>query len=331
MAVQHSHEALTATFATQLDQLKATYSTGIEELRATYSASLAAQQSRRPRPCLPDLPLLTGPAEFDVWLPLLEGKIRVDGEAIGSPEAIFMYVYGRLDWKVQQIVRPQLSASKPDTWDFTTITNALSRIYEDPNKIIRASRKLRALKMKDEDSIRSFLTLWEKNSWDAGTFTLTDTLRIQDLRAAISPRLQAKIDDREAIPDKYDDFVQLLLRLGGGYGQGYRSGHQNTGGTGGTTPMDISTIEISSIHPVKASQDLQDPRDLQEDLQDSSNVPIKSLWTENGQSATDSTWEVRNKRRERHQCLRCGNPSHHVRDCPLLLAREYVKFHDESD
>ncbi|KAJ2989263.1 hypothetical protein NUW58_g3560 [Xylaria curta] len=305
-AVDNASATLTAQFNAELDKL-----------RAQITALQSAAASRKPRPVLPDPPLLTGPAEFDVWLPLLLGKLRVDGDAIGSDEAKFIYVYGRLDWKVQQIVRPQLSHTQFNEWDYTQVTSALSRIYDDPNKIVRASRKLRSMKMKDDDSIRTFLTNWEKYSWEAGTTVQPDILRIQDLRAAISNKLQGKVDDRESLPEVYDDFVALLLRLGGGYG-GYStakpgSTYPSTSNT--STAMDISQVRIDSIN-VKPSD---------------SKPKIASIWTPKGQMAMSSTPKEREERRKRGDCERCGGKGHGVSTCPLLPYREYVKFEVDEE
>ncbi|KAJ2998997.1 hypothetical protein NUW58_g145 [Xylaria curta] len=319
-AVENASATLTAQFNVELDKLR----TQNTEFRAQIAALQSAAASRKPRPVLPDPPLLTGPAEFDVWIPLLQGKLRVDGDAIGSDEAKFIYVYGRLDWKVQQIVRPQLSHTQFNEWDYTQVTSALSRIYNDPNKLVRASRKLRAMKMKDDDSIRTFLTNWEKYSWEAGTTVQPDILRIQDLRAAISNKLQGKVDDRELLPETYDDFVTLLLRLGEGYGNYMAGSHGNTSNKPGSTytstantstPMDISQVRIDSIN-VKPSD---------------SKLKIASIWTPKGQMAVSSTHKERRERLEQGNCERCGGPGHMASTCSLLPYREYVKFEVDSE
>ncbi|KAJ2993693.1 hypothetical protein NUW58_g1764 [Xylaria curta] len=326
LSPQHIQGLIQAAVDNASATLTGQFNAEIDKLRAQITALQSAAASRKPRPVLPDPPLLTGPAEFDVWLPLLLGKLRVDGDAIGTDEAKFMYVYGRLDWKVQQIVRPQLSHTQFNEWDYTQVTSALSRIYNDPNKIVRASRKLRSMKMKDDDSIRTFLTNWEKYSWEAGTTVQPDILRIQDLRAAISNKLQGKVDDREFLPEVYDDFVALLLRLGGGYGNYVAGSHGNTSNKPGSTypstsntstPMDISQVRIDSIR-------VQPPFDS--DTQPEAKVQISSIWTPKGQMATSSTRKERSERLKRGDCERCGGKGHGVSTCPLLPYREYVKF-----
>ncbi|KAJ2985577.1 hypothetical protein NUW58_g5455 [Xylaria curta] len=242
-AVDNASATLTAQFNAKLDKLR----TQNTEFRAQIAALQSAAASRKPRPVLPNPPLLTGPAEFDVWLPLLQGKLRVDGDAIGSDEAKFIYV------------------------------------------------------------------------WEAGTTVQPDILRIQDLRAAISNKLQGKVDDRESLPEVYDDFVALLLRLGGGYG-GYStakpgSTYPSTSNT--STPMDISQVRIDSIR-------VQSP--LSSDTESEAKVQISSIWTPKGQMATSSTRKERSQRRKRGNCERCGGTGHGLSTCPLLPYREYVKF-----
>src|SRR5208282_2300372 len=82
----------------------------------------------RPKPSLPDPEKFNGQAyKYDTWLPSIQAKLRVDGEAIGDPTAQFYYVYLNLDSHVQAMVLPQLSrAEDDDKWDYRTILKQLA-------------------------------------------------------------------------------------------------------------------------------------------------------------------------------------------------------------
>jgi hypothetical protein len=67
----------------------------------------------RPKPRLPDPEKLTGSTRWDTWLPLIRAKLRIDRQAIGPElEALFYYVYGNLDPRIQLIVLPQLHTAE---------------------------------------------------------------------------------------------------------------------------------------------------------------------------------------------------------------------------
>ena len=98
----------------------------------------------RPKPSLPDPEKFNGQAyKFDTWLPSIEAKLAVDGEAIGSDVAQFYYVYLNLEGAVQAMVLPQLAQAKESgTQDYQTILDQLSYIHFNLNKIRKAATKL---------------------------------------------------------------------------------------------------------------------------------------------------------------------------------------------
>ena len=83
-----------------------------------------AHRSQR-KPYLPDVDKFDGVSyHFDTWLPSIEAKLLVDGEALGDSTGIgqFYYVYLHLESQVQAIVLPQLRAAKEThLWDYYTI------------------------------------------------------------------------------------------------------------------------------------------------------------------------------------------------------------------
>ncbi|KAI0386175.1 hypothetical protein F5Y04DRAFT_116805 [Hypomontagnella monticulosa] len=65
-------------------------------LATQLAASRQPAPQPRPRPSLPDPFKLGKAGMLDVWLLQMEGKMRIDGDAIGSPEVQFYYVLGQL-------------------------------------------------------------------------------------------------------------------------------------------------------------------------------------------------------------------------------------------
>jgi hypothetical protein len=97
---------------------------------------------RRPRPRLPDPPLYAGSVnDWSTWRITMENKLVVDGEAIGSRQDQFMYVFSRLEklaWKnTATYVKHCRNEDGPED-----LLNYLEKIYGDANAQARAARKL---------------------------------------------------------------------------------------------------------------------------------------------------------------------------------------------
>jgi len=122
----------------------------------------------RPKPSLPDPEKFNGQAyKFDTWLPSIEAKLLVDGEAIGSDVAQFYYVYLNLEGAVQAMVLPQLAQAKESRiWSYQTILDQLSRVHFNPNKTREAATKLMNIKQ-GTNSIYVYLAKFERVLYEA--------------------------------------------------------------------------------------------------------------------------------------------------------------------
>jgi len=66
---------------------------------------LQQRSTTRARQVLPEPDNFTGRAkDWDIWSMAMRAKLRIDGEAIGSNEAQFFYVYNSLEPKVQSLI-----------------------------------------------------------------------------------------------------------------------------------------------------------------------------------------------------------------------------------
>jgi hypothetical protein len=101
------------------------------------NVALTARRNYKPKPCLPDPEKFAGHQfTWDTWYPSIQAKLRIDGEAIGGPEAQFFYVYGRLEGKIQALVSPQLQVAEDNgEYDPQELLNQLARLYDDPKLV----------------------------------------------------------------------------------------------------------------------------------------------------------------------------------------------------
>ncbi|KAK4181983.1 hypothetical protein QBC35DRAFT_367129, partial [Podospora australis] len=61
----------------------------------------------RPKPSLDHPEKFNGNAfGWETWHAQIKAKLRIDQAAIGGPEALFYYVFDRLDGKTQSLVMP---------------------------------------------------------------------------------------------------------------------------------------------------------------------------------------------------------------------------------
>ena len=170
MGLQELHLSITLsilyamTSDEQLRQLQARleerFQSTIDELRSQIAQS---NENRRPKASLPDPEKFSGqPIKFDTWKASILAKLAIDGPAIGSPTAQFYYVYLMLDSNVQAMVLPQLTtAQSSDQWDYQTIIDQLTRVYDNPNKVQEAEERFMVIKQGD-DSLHQYIAKFER-------------------------------------------------------------------------------------------------------------------------------------------------------------------------
>lgn len=219
-------------------------------------------QQHRPKPSLPNPEKFSGQShKFDTWLPSIKAKLRVDGIAIGDPVAQFYYVYLNLESHVQAMVLPQLGqAEESQSWDYTTILDQLSRVYDNPNKVQEAEDKLFTLKQ-GTDSISVYIAKFERILYEARGQDWPDVNKISTFRNGLNSTIRARLAQQLHLPRSYPDFVRTVQQLAGksALPQALTSGHtsgQTSGRTpgqayGGHEPMEVNAI---SLDPRKEQQ-----------------------------------------------------------------------------
>jgi len=204
-------------------------------------------QYHRPKPTLPNPEKFSGQShKFDTWLPSIKAKLRVDGIAIGDSVAQFYYVYLNLESHVQAMVLPQLGqAEDSQSWDYTTILDQLSRVYDNPNKVQEAEDKLFSLKQ-GTDSISGYVAKFERILYEARGQNWPDVNKISTFRNGLNSTIRARLAQQLHLPRTYPDFVRIVQQLAGksplpqALTSGHTSGHAH--GSGGHEPMEINAI-----------------------------------------------------------------------------------------
>jgi TolA-binding protein len=233
--------------------------------------ALTARHNYKPKPCLPDPEKFAGHQfTWDTWYPSIQAKLRIDGEAIGGPEAQFFYVYGRLEGKIQALVSPQLQAAQDnEDYDPQELLKQLARLHDDPNKVRDAEDKLQSLKQ-EEDHLATFLAKFERLLYKAKANTWPDNTKIALLRRGLNKSARARLDTQIIVPEDYEGFVALLQKLSGRqtYTNNGISGNRTGNNAGSKTadPMEIGAISsINKITPVPGREYCHGRRNLTRD------------------------------------------------------------------
>lgn len=251
----------------------------------------------RPKPSLPDPEKFSGQSlKFDTWLASMKAKLRIDAPAIGDDVVQFYYVYLNLESKVQALVLPQLSyAEDTNTWDYNTILNQLSLVYDNPNKVQEAEDHLLALKQDSGESLAAYIAKFERILYEAKGKDWPDVTKISVFRKGLNSTLRGRLNQQLNLPKSYVEFLRVVQQLGSHSFSstpinGSSNSHSHPSSHGShpkPDPMDIGYIGINSIQPVSST-----------------------------------SLDERNRRRQQGCCVRCGSPSHWVKDCPAKAHKD---------
>jgi hypothetical protein len=289
----------------------------VDELR-TQVQQLQQQQSRlqeqiqeqeddtdgrtKPRPVLPGVTKFNGRSqEWDVWETSIRAKLKIDGDAIGSDEAQFFYVYSSVDAKVQSLILPFIrKAQAKRSWEPKQLVLHLGRLFDDPQKIKKAGQRLIKLRQEDTSGVVSFLPRFEKVLFEAGADEWPDDAKITTLVGSLNKFTRQRVNAQIDLPTSYDDFVKMLQNLGNQFGPSYGvDNNDSSRRTGKSGEMDW----------------------------------IKTAVVRKGRA----DWVSEEQRQERYQmgkCVRCGRAGHFVDKCnlhPAINPRSRSPSVDRSD
>ncbi|EGZ76080.1 hypothetical protein NEUTE2DRAFT_146077 [Neurospora tetrasperma FGSC 2509] len=172
------------------------------------------KSSSKPKAGLPDVEKFNGAAyTFETWLPSIQAKLRIDGDAIGNAEAQFWYLFSRLDGKIQALVMPQVQqASELQVFDPQDLLDQLNRIYDDPHKVQQAENALYALRQGDE-GFGLFMAKFERLLYKAKANLWTEPAKISLIRQALNKDTRKRAQLLRPVPVTYVDYVQKLKEV----------------------------------------------------------------------------------------------------------------------
>ena len=141
----------------------------------------------------------------------MENKLSVDGEAIGSPQDQFMYVFSRLEklaWKnTGTFVKLRRNTGEPQA-----LLGHLENIYGDPNIKARAARRLHQIRQPEDMSFSRFLPRLEKEFADADALEWHDEAKRQILLSALNKTMTNALMNR-GIPATSADLISRLHEI----------------------------------------------------------------------------------------------------------------------
>lgn len=204
-------------WSTDTSQREAQLLSVVQELQARVE-SLCRQGARKPRQVLPDPEKFSGKArDWDTFIVSVRAKLSIDGEAIGDEYAQFYYVYSSLSREVQGMVLAFVRyAEKDRSWDSKALLGYLERIFDDPNKSKKAGQRLRDMEQ-GSASVAAYLPRFERTMFESGADAWPDDAKITTLVGGLNKETKQRLNGQLDLPDKYNDFIRVLLRLGDQY------------------------------------------------------------------------------------------------------------------
>jgi hypothetical protein len=249
----------------------------------------------RPKPSLPDPDKFNSTVQrFDTWLPSIRAKLQVDSPAIDNSIAQFYYIFLNLESSVQAQILPQLNTA---TYDYNTILDQLSCVYNNPNKIQEAEDRLTTIKQ-GTDSLYTYIAHFERTLYEAHSQQWPESNKITYFRQGLSSILKNRLNQQLSLPCKYDDYVRIIQQLA-------------------TT----ATAYTSQVYPLSTNPYTNRPTSSQPqystDPMDLNIVGIidgMPVYKDPSQLAPSRTLQERNKLRAQGRYIRCGKAGHLVKE-----------------
>jgi hypothetical protein len=258
----------------------------------------------RPKPRLPDPKLFGGStSDWPTWRISIENKLSVDGEAIGSSQDQFMYVFSRLEklaWKnTGTFVKLRRNTGEPQA-----LLDYLENIYGDPNIKARAARRLHQIRQPEDMSFSRFLPRLEKEFADADALDWHDEAKRQILLGALNKTMTNSLMNR-GIPATFADLISRLHEISSDMDalditKAERTRRSRTPGRNNDEMDWTPTVSINRTEPHTKHR------------RPESKAPRQAQWV--SQDELD-------QRRAEGKCLRCGRSGHLIARCALLPAR----------
>lgn len=254
-------------------------------------------ETRRPRPCLPDVTPFTGKrSDYLVWSLSARQKIKLDAPSIGGPAEQYSYLFERMSTAAQNIVvaRFQSGLDNPDPTAFLTY---LDTQFIDPNAANRAMSKLQELRQRDNEPFSAFLPRFERLLHESGLADHRSS--IANLTRALIPSLRRALSYIVGKPLDYPGFCALCFTVSSQieevemYERGASPRHR--------PPTNLAPTHSRASRPATEQDDAMD-------------------WEPTGPVRTRGlaplTSQERDRLRSTGGCFRCRQAGHLAAQCP---------------
>lgn len=268
--------------------------------------------AKKPKHSLTHPDKFTGDDEsaFPQFKGLLEAKLEIDGQAIGTEKERVWYAFGRLTGKAAGRIYPWIDSSK-HTNEFTVdgFMNQLDAAFADPQKQSKALAKINYIRQGKRD-FREFLREFEQTLLEARGWKWEDSVRKGYLKAGLSRELKDRLVGKEE-PALYSNYVAQLRRISDDLQdlKTWDSRQKHTPRSNTYIPRDIPPLPTETMdwEPTRTTTAATGRKPF--------NQP------QSGQHAASSSQAERQRRRRNGACVRCNSMDHWVSDCPLLPPR----------
>jgi hypothetical protein len=256
-----------------------------------------------PRARLPDPALFAGSVnDWPTWRITMENKLAIDGPAIGSRSAQFVYVFSRLEklaWKnTGTFVKHRRDTGGPED-----LLRYLETIYGDPNAQARAARRLHQITQAEGTAFSKFLPRLEKEFADAGALDWPDEAKRQILLGSLNKTMSGSLMNR-GIPATFSGLISRLHEISTDM-DAFNINKPSSRRTANSNNSDgMDWTPTTSINRANAHEDRRRNGTEQR--------PKRARWV--------SEDEMHDRRRE-GRCLRCGKTGCRIAECPYLPAK----------
>jgi hypothetical protein len=268
---------------------------------------------RRPKHSLTHPEKFTGEDEalYPQFKGLMEAKLEIDAQAIGSERERIWYAFGRLTGKAAGRIFPWMNATKnTETFTVEEFFKQLDTAFADPQKQSKALSKINLIRQGNRD-FREFLRDFEQTLFEAQGWKWDDSVRKGYLKAAINRELRDRLVTQEE-PALYSEYVAQLRRISDNMQE--------------IKAWDFRRNRTSRFskqtQPPPTNQALVDPMEWEPTriaaAAARSSPTNRSPQFRQAQRAPSSTPEERKERREAGACVRCGSLDHWVSDCYFM-------------
>ena len=242
------------------------------------------------------------------WLIQAKEKLSID-LASKSERIRVAYLAGRLREDAQKKMAPWLETCEAQNKTVEEFYRQLELLYGDPMKARRAHRELEEMRM-GKRSFADHYALWQAKLIEANGMAWADTVKRGYLMRTLTSELRDAMASAVALGslDRFDQLVAALHRVDEQRAENKGYDRLNR------PPFTQQSSQFSVTSP-----------NLESDAMDWEPTPAQVAPARTSNGARRRAKFVNNeemaKRRKNGWCLRCGDSTHRIRDCPYLPPR----------